>query len=345
MTAVARTDLLLPLHHRGKVRDVYRLDDHHLLLVASDRVSAFDVVMDRPVPRKGEVLTLLTAWWLERLGRDREVYHHMVAVRPGDILDRYPELAPTRDVWERRAMVVRRTEPVPVECVVRGYLAGSAWREYRDHGTLAGEPLPEGLVESARLPEPLFSPATKAAEGHDENITPAEVARRLGADVAERLADVSLGIYNYGGRVAAERGILLADTKFEFGWTAEDEGGRLLLIDEVMTPDSSRFWPKESYAPGRGQPSLDKQPLRDWLDALDGWDKRPPPPPLPDRVVEASTARYLEIFRRLTGTELDAYEPPPGAPHRRVREAAGRAGAGGGESGSGTGGAEGAGPP
>ena len=202
-------------------------------------------------------------------------------------------------------MLVRRTEPVLVECVVRGYLSGSAWREYRDAGTLAGDPLPEGLRESDRLDPPIFSPATKAQEGHDENIPFGEVRSLLGPGLADRLRDLSFQVYGHGAEVAADRGIILADTKFEFGL---DSDGRLLLIDEVMTPDSSRFWPRESYAPGRGQPSLDKQPIRDWLDALPDWNKQPPAPDLTADVVERTTARYLEIFRRLTGTELDDFE-------------------------------------
>ncbi|MEQ9570042.1 MAG: phosphoribosylaminoimidazolesuccinocarboxamide synthase, partial [Longimicrobiales bacterium] len=198
-------------------------------------------------------------------------------------------------------------DPVLVECVVRGYLSGSAWREYRDHGTLAGEALAEGLRESDRLPAPLFSPATKAQEGHDENITFDAVRGIVGASMAERLRALSFDIYEYGRRTCDARGILLADTKFEFGTTA---GGRLLLIDEVLTPDSSRFWPKEDYAPGRGQPSLDKQPVRDWLDGVPDWDKSPPPPDLTDAVVAATTARYLDVFERLTGSPLDAWSPP-----------------------------------
>jgi phosphoribosylaminoimidazole-succinocarboxamide synthase len=208
-------------------------------------------------------------------------------------------------------MLVRRTRVLPIECVVRGYLAGSAWKEYRESGTLAGEPMPKGLRESDPLPDPpgpRFSPATKAEQGlHDENIPFAGVVERIGEPMARRLRDRALRIYGEGRAAADQRGIILADTKFEFGVDAD---GRLLLIDEVMTPDSSRFWPKESYQPGRGQPSLDKQPIRDWLDALPGWDKQPPPPALPDAVVEATTARYLEIFRRLTGAELDDWTPP-----------------------------------
>jgi phosphoribosylaminoimidazole-succinocarboxamide synthase len=292
--------------HRGKVRDVYAVEDDRLLMVASDRVSAFDVVLPQPVPRKGEVLTQITAWWLARLEREG-VVHHLLAVDADDIVAMHPELDNCRRAWAGRAMLVRRTEPILVECVVRGYLAGSAWKEYRDRGTLAGEALPAGLTESERLPAPLFSPATKAQEGHDENIAYRWVEAELGAARATRLRALSLAIYEHGRTTCERRGILLADTKFEFG-VAPD--GSLLLIDEVLTPDSSRFWPAESYAPGRGQASLDKQPIRDWLDALPDWDKRPPPPDLPDEVIAAATSRYLEVFARLTGTPLDAWRPP-----------------------------------
>ncbi len=310
--AVLETALPLPLLHRGKVRDVYEAGPGELLMVASDRVSAFDVVMAQPIPRKGEVLTLLTAWWLDRLAVD----HHLLAVDADAIVRLHPELEESRPAWERRAMLVRRTAPLPVECVIRGYLSGSAWKEYKESGTLAGERMPAGLTESDRLAAPLFSPATKAEQGmHDENIPFDGVVERLGLPLAERLRDLSQAIYAEGRRSCEERGIILADTKFEFGRTPD---GRLLLIDEVMTPDSSRFWPKESYAPGRGQPSLDKQPIRDWLETLPGWDKTPPPPDLPDEVVEAATARYLEIFRRLTGNELDRWRPPAFAAGERA---------------------------
>ena len=303
--AVHSSDLPLPLLHRGKVRDVYEAGPDTLLMVASDRVSAFDVVMPQPIPRKGEVLTQITAWWLSRL--EGMLDHHLLSVDTETIAGLLPMLGGIRASWAGRSMLVRRTEPVLVECVVRGYLSGSAWREYRDAGTLAGEPLPQGLRESDRLDPPLFSPATKAQEGHDENIPFSAVRSLLSPDLADRLKDLSFQIYGYGAEVAADRGIILADTKFEFGL---DSDGGLLLIDEVMTPDSSRFWPRESYAPGRGQPSLDKQPIRDWLDALPDWNKQPPAPDLTPEVVERTTARYLEIFRRLTGTELEDFQAP-----------------------------------
>lgn len=303
--AVHSSDLPLPLLHRGKVRDVYEAGPDTLLMVASDRVSAFDVVMPQPIPRKGEVLTQITAWWLSRL--EGMLDHHLLSVDTETIAGLLPMLGGIRASWAGRSMLVRRTEPVLVECVVRGYLSGSAWREYRDAGTLAGEPLPQGLRESDRLDPPLFSPATKAQEGHDENIPFSAVRSLLGPDLADRLKDLSFQIYGYGAEVAADRGIILADTKFEFGL---DSDGGLLLIDEVMTPDSSRFWPRESYAPGRGQPSLDKQPIRDWLDALPDWNKRPPAPDLTPEVVERTTARYLEIFTRLTGIELEDFQAP-----------------------------------
>jgi phosphoribosylaminoimidazole-succinocarboxamide synthase len=300
------SELPLPLLSRGKVRDVYEVDAETLLMVASDRVSAFDVVLDRPIPRKGEVLTLVTAWWLSQL--DGRIAHHLIAVDPDVIVARHPELAQSRDAWGRRAMLVRRTDPVLVECVVRGFITGSAWKEYHRHGTLAGEALPAGLKESQRLDPPVFSPATKAQEGeHDENITFGRMVEILGEELALRLQDLSQEVYAFGRDAAGERGIMLADTKFEFGVAPN---GELLLIDEVLTPDSSRFWPKEEYAVGRGQPSLDKQPIRDWLDSLTDWDKTPPAPPLPDSVVDATTARYQDVFQRLTGHTLDAYPLP-----------------------------------
>ncbi|HUP51117.1 MAG TPA: phosphoribosylaminoimidazolesuccinocarboxamide synthase [Longimicrobiales bacterium] len=302
---VMESQLDLKLLHRGKVRDVYEVDAETLLMVASDRVSAFDAVLPQPIPFKGEVLTLVTAWWLEQL--EERVPHHLIAVHPDAIIERHPDLAVSREAWERRAMLVRRTKPVLVECVVRGYISGSAWKEYSKQGTLAGEPLPKGLGESQRLDPPVFSPATKANEGHDENITFGQVVELLGAELGGRLRELSLEIYRYGRDVAGERGIILADTKFEFGHAPS---GELLLIDEVLTPDSSRFWPEESYQVGRPQPSLDKQPIRDWLDGLSDWDKTPPAPDLPDEVVEASSRRYRDVFERLTERALPDFVPP-----------------------------------
>jgi phosphoribosylaminoimidazole-succinocarboxamide synthase len=302
MTLVTESRLPLPLLRRGKVREVYEVDADHLLLVASDRVSAFDVVMREPIPRKGAVLTQISAFWFELLA---DVFpSHYVTARTGEILDRVPALAGHGDEIAGRAMLVRRTAPVPFECVVRGYLSGSAWAEYARCGTLAGEPLPGGLLESSRLEPPLFSPATKAESGHDENVTVARMAQVLGRELTGRLRDASFAVYRAGRDHAAAVGIIIADTKFEFG-TAPD--GTLLLIDELMTPDSSRFWPADRYAPGRSQPSFDKQPLRDYLagvKAAGRWNGEAPPPPLPVEVVEATSRRYLDAFRLLTGGEL-----------------------------------------
>jgi phosphoribosylaminoimidazole-succinocarboxamide synthase len=297
-TPLVRSELDLKLLHRGKVRDVYEVDHETLLMVASDRVSAFDVVLPQPIPSKGEVLTLLTAWWMKQL--DGRVRHHLLAVDPDVVVERHPALEPTRGLWERRSMLVRRTRPVLVECVVRGYISGSAWKEYRTGGTLAGEALPSGLRESEKLDAPIFSPATKAQEGHDENVTYAEVERLLGLDLAARLRDLSLEIYAFGRGVAEKHGIILADTKLEFG---HDPDGRLLLIDEVLTPDSSRFWPRASYTPGHAVPSFDKQFVRDYLEEI-RWNKQPPVPTLPDEVVRKTREKYIEAFRLLSGREL-----------------------------------------
>jgi len=297
----------LPLFRSGKVRDVFAIGTDRLLMVASDRVSAFDVVLPQPIPRKGEVLTQMTAFWMRRLERDLGIRHHLIAAHDEAILADHPELARSRAQWSRRAMLVKRTTPVLVECVVRGYIAGSAWKEYQAKGTLAGEMLPRGLRESERLEPPIFSPATKAQEGHDENISYDQMTEIIGPDVSAELRSRSMEIYRYAHEHLAPKGILLADTKFEFGF---DDDGRLLLIDEALTPDSSRFWPEDSYEVGRGQPSLDKQPIRDWLDALPDWNKQPPPPDLAPEVVEAATARYLDAFHRVTGVELDSWTPP-----------------------------------
>ena len=303
MMLVAESTLPLPLVRRGKVREVFAVDAHRVLLVASDRVSAFDVVMNERVPYKGAVLTQLTAWWLAQLGS--LVPHHLLSANADQIIERVPVLAPHRSAIAGRAMLCRRTEVFPVECVVRGYLSGSAWKEYRATGTLAGEPLPEGLRESDRFDPPRFSPATKAESGHDENIPVSEVAQRLGVKVAASLEQMSRLVYARGRDLAAARGIIIADTKFEFG---RDHAGEIRMIDEVLTPDSSRFWPAEGYNAGGPQPSYDKQPLRDYLDAerrAGRWNGEAPPPTLPADVVNATSARYLDVFARLTGAPLD----------------------------------------
>jgi len=305
MTAAAVASLdVLPLRHvrRGKVREVYEVDAGTLLIVATDRVSAFDVVMAEPVPFKGAVLTQMTAWWLRRFAS--EVHHHMLASDIGEIAGRVPALAPYRSALAGRSMLCRRTDVFPVECVVRGYLSGSAWKEYRAGGTLAGEAMARGMLESARFEPPVFSPATKAETGHDENITRARMGEIVGEAESRELERLSLLVYALGRELAAERGIIIADTKFEFG---RDGDGAITLIDEVLTPDSSRFWPAAQYAPGGPQPSFDKQPLRDWLDAerrAGRWNGDAPPPALPAAVVEATSARYLDAFRRITGTDL-----------------------------------------
>jgi phosphoribosylaminoimidazole-succinocarboxamide synthase len=303
MTVITESRLPLPLVRRGKVREVYEVDAGQLLLVASDRVSAFDIVMREPIPRKGAVLTQISAFWFERLAS--VVPSHYITARTAEIVARVPALAGREAEIAGRAMLVRRTAPVPFECVVRGYLSGSAWAEYRDRGTLAGEPLPRGLKESAPLDPPLFSPATKAESGHDENVTIARMAEVMGRELTARLRDASFAVYRAGRDHAASRGIIIADTKFEFGTAAD---GALLLIDEVMTPDSSRFWPADRYAPGRSQPSFDKQPLRDYLAGLrtaGRWNGEAPPPALPPEVVEATSRRYLDAFRLITGRALE----------------------------------------
>ena len=304
MTTVSAGADRLPLRHlrRGKVREVYEVDEERLLLVASDRVSAFDVVMREPVPHKGAVLTQLTAWWLRQL--DGTVRHHMISADASEIVSLVPELRAHREALAGRAMLCRRTQVFPVECVVRGYISGSAWKEYRATGTLAGEQLSPGLQESSRFEHPVFSPATKAEVGHDENITFSRMSDMIGANAAGELRRLSLSIYERGRDIAAGRGIIIADTKFEFGSDSED---RITLIDEVLTPDSSRFWPADRYAPGGTQPSFDKQPLRDYLDAerrAGRWNGESPPPPLPDEVVSATSARYLDAYRRITGHTL-----------------------------------------
>lgn len=305
--ALAATDLPLTRHRRGKVRDVYEVGADRLLIVATDRVSAFDVVMRESVPHKGAVLTQLTAWWLRRLEGD--VAHHMLSADIDEIVREVPALAAHRASLEGRAMLSRRATVFPVECVIRGYLSGSAWQEYSRSGTLAGEPLPTGLRESERLEPPIFSPATKADTGHDENITIARLRALVGGGPAAELERLTRLVYDRGRALAAPRGIVIADTKLEFG-TLED--GSVLLVDEVLTPDSSRFWPAEAYRAGRPQPSYDKQPLRDYLAserAAGRWKGEAPPPPLPREVVDATRARYLDAYRRITGVDLDLGSP------------------------------------
>jgi phosphoribosylaminoimidazole-succinocarboxamide synthase len=302
---VERTDLPLPLVARGKVRDVYAVEEDRLLIVATDRISAFDVVLPQPIPHKGAVLTQLTAWWLARTSDITP--NHLITAKAAAIARDVPELAQSREVWEHRSMLVKRAQVVPIECVVRGYISGSCWAEYRQHGTLAGEPMAAGLRESQRLDPPVFSPATKAETGHDENITFQQMCDAVGAGLAGELRRRSLAVYSRGRDIAAEAGIILADTKFEFGTLGD---GTLILIDEVLTPDSSRFWPEEAYAEGRAQPSLDKQPVRDYLESLAAegrWNKEPPPPDLPPEVVQATSQRYLSAFQRITEISLDQY--------------------------------------
>ncbi len=302
MTVMAASRLPLPLWRRGKVREVYNVGSDRLLLVASDRVSAFDVVMAEPVPRKGAVLTQLSVFWFRTLGHLGP--HHCLTADVDEIIREIPALASHRSEIAGRAMLVRRTDPLAFECVVRGYIVGSAWKEYRETGTLAGERLPAGMLESSRFPHPIFSPATKAETGHDENVTEATVVSALGAQRTAELKNRSLALFSAGGAHAEGHGIIIADTKFEFGTGPE---GELVLIDEVLTPDSSRFWPADKYTPGRSQPSFDKQPLRDYLagiKAQGGWNGEAPPPPLPPEVVAATSERYLEAYRLLTGALL-----------------------------------------
>jgi phosphoribosylaminoimidazole-succinocarboxamide synthase len=302
MTSVATTSLPLTVLRRGKVRDVYEVDADRLLVVATDRVSAFDVVMRETVPYKGAVLTQLTAWWLRQIEGD--VPHHMITADADRIVREVPALEPYHDLLRGRAMLAWRADVFPVECVIRGYIAGSAWKEYRTSGTLAGEPLRAGLRESDRLDPPVFSPATKAETGHDENITVAHMARIVGDAATERLEAMTRAVYERGCEMAEPRGIIIADTKFEFG----TRDGRIIIVDEVLTPDSSRFWPATEYSPGQSQPSFDKQPLRDYLDAervAGRWSGDYPPPPLPENVVHATSTRYRDAYRRITGSDLD----------------------------------------
>ena len=284
------------LRSRGKVRDIYEVGDQ-LLLVTSDRVSAFDVVIPEGIPEKGRVLNSLSAWWLRRT--EHIVPNHLVT----DDVDEYPEvLTPAKGVLDGRSMLVRRLNPIPFECVMRGFLYGSGWKEYQREGSVCGISLPAGMQLAERFPEPLFTPATKAEDGHDENISEDFMADALGRDLTTRLHEISREIYATGVDWAAQRGIIIADTKFEFG---HDEDGKLYVIDEVLTPDSSRFWPADEYVPGKLQASFDKQYVRDYLETVD-WNKEPPAPHLPDDIVRGTTERFLSAYRRITGSPLPA---------------------------------------
>ena len=309
MPLMTTSDLPLKRIARGKVRDVYEIEGDRLLLVATDRVSAYDVVMAEPIPMKGAVLTQVSAWWFRQLGD--AVRHHMISADADEIVAAVPALKPHRAALAGRAMLCRRGTVFPIECVIRGYLSGSAWREYSTSGTLAGEKLPAGLKESGRLDPPIFSPATKAESGHDENVTIGRMREVLGAEPTAELERLTRVVYMRGRDVALKQGIIIADTKFEFGRTRSKDGGpgEIILIDEVMTPDSSRFWPADGYRPGRPQPSFDKQPLRDWLDVerhAGRWNGEAPAPRLPPEVVEATSKRYREAYRRLTGADLSS---------------------------------------
>jgi phosphoribosylaminoimidazole-succinocarboxamide synthase len=293
MTVVLQTECPeLELLHRGKVRDMYAIPEHpdQLLMVATDRISAYDVVMAEPVEGKGSVLTSISLFWFDYLGDI--VPNHLISAR----VEEFPQICHQyRDQLEGRSMLVRRTEVLPVECIVRGYLSGSFWKAYQKNTNVCGFELPRGLRESDQLPEPIFTPSTKAEQGlHDENISIARMEEIVGKELAAKMASVSLALYEKAAQYARTKGIIIADTKFELGMA----GDELILVDEVLTPDSSRFWPLESYEPGKGQPSFDKQFLRDYLTSLD-WNKQPPPPPLPDEIIEKTKARYLEAQRLL----------------------------------------------
>ena len=284
----------IQLVQRGKVRDVYQVDESRYLLVATDRISAFDCILPTPIERKGAVLTAISAFWFDLLSDI--VPNHLITTDTREM----PGSLATEGELRGRSMLVKKTKVFPVECVVRGYLEGSGWKDYLASGRISGHQLPAGMKQCDRLPEPIFTPATKAATGHDENITESQFAEIIDKETANYLRTTSLAIYRKASEYAATRGIIIADTKFEFGL---DENGEILLIDEVLTPDSSRFWPADSYEPGHAQPSFDKQFVRQYLETLD-WDKKPPAPPLPEEVAAATTARYLEAFRLLTGKEL-----------------------------------------
>ena len=297
MNAAALSQSSLPeftLLKRGKVRDVYTVDEDHLLIVATDRISAFDCILPTPIARKGEVLTRLSRFWFEKL---REVVpNHYVTTDFQDM----PTAIQQNSALDKRSMLVKKADVFPVECVVRGYLVGSGWKDYLRTGEVCGHKLPENLLESAELSEPIFTPATKAEEGHDENISEAQMREIVGSEDTAYLRETSISLYNEAREYARQRGIIIADTKFEFG---RDKNGQIVLVDEVLTPDSSRFWPAETYSPGKSQPSFDKQFVRDYLETV-GWNKQPPAPQLPDEVASATSERYLEAYCLLTGEAL-----------------------------------------
>ncbi len=296
MKIVTKTQIReYPLISRGKVRDIYEIDPQTLLIVTTDRMSAFDVIMNEPIPYKGVVLNQITLYWMDAF-KDLAA-NHLLAT---DVRDFPAALAPHADELEGRAVVVRKAKPLPIECIVRGYLTGSGFKDYKATGSVCGYKLPAGLVDSDKLETPLFTPSTKADLGaHDENITLADAKSRIGDGLLKKIQELSLAIYSRGRDLAAQRGIIIADTKFEFGLNEKD----ILLIDEVLTPDSSRFWPADKYVPGQAQPSFDKQFLRDWLSST-GWDKTPPPPALPAEVIAETQKKYLEAYELLTGSPL-----------------------------------------
>ena len=284
------------LFKRGKVRDVYDLGEQ-LLIVATDRISAFDVIIPTAIPQKGAVLTALSVFWF---GMMKDIVPgHLISSKIEEIIQKHPVLKPHREVLAGRSMLVVKTQVVPIECVVRGYLAGSGWKEYKKSQSVCGVPLPAGLRESSELPEPIFTPATKEESGHDINISEMEMSKRVGAELTQRLKTASLAVYKKAKDFARDKGIIIADTKFEFGIKEE----KIILVDEVLTPDSSRFWPVEDYAPGKSPASFDKQFVRDYLEGL-AWDKTPPAPPLPEEIVQKTSGKYLQAFKQLTGSSL-----------------------------------------
>ncbi len=289
-----KTDIpYLKLHNKGKVREIFEIDDN-LLLVATDRISAFDVILPNGIPHKGSVLTQMSEFWFELIGELTE--NHLITTSIDEI-DKITE--EDRNLLRGRSMLVKKVDVIPVECIVRGYLAGSGWKEYKEHGTVCKINLPDNLKESDKLPEPIFTPSTKAESGHDENISFEEAVKITGRDLAEEISQKSIAIYKKASEYALTKGIIISDTKFEWG-KYED---KIILIDEVLTPDSSRFWPLESYSPGKPQPSFDKQFVRDYLESC-GWNKNPPPPSLPENVIRTTSEKYLEAFSKLTGEEI-----------------------------------------